>query len=288
MYSIDLEEIIDEFEKTSYYNVVSKPNNFLYTKLIIDATTITILFTPIEIYILNKFGWYSIGNMLILSALTFLILLLPAFILTSNKLIKSYIFEYNTKYGDSSTKPFKDFNKIRLNEFYKILFKKYQYIFSDNFFSIFVSYIETKEKQLSKDPENTNKMIALIGILAGLFASIVGGIIPLIVQKLDIKYLLLVIFVVISIIWLIYSIILQILNYQTKDKKLKKSLKELKFFLYQSKLRYDLELEKEKSYITTNDFNNSNENSSHNVNNSGDTKIFIKSKLHKLIDILFE
>lgn len=284
MNSIYLDEIIYEFENTSYYNIVSKPQKNLYKKIIVRAIIIMFLLTSIEIYILYKLGWYNIDNIMVLLALTSFIVFIPPIAWTSNKLNKKYIFEYNKKYSNRNNKPYTNFDEIRFNEFYKLMLKNYNYIFSDNIFNILISYIEAKEKQLSKDPEYSSKLLTLISILVGLLASIVGGIIPLIVQDLNTEYKLLLILIAIGAILLAYSFVSQIISFQTKKQKLKKSLKDVKVFLYNCKLRYDLENTQEISC----DINNTKESSYQTYTNKKNSKTLTKTKLHKIIDILFE
>lgn len=280
MNSFNLDEIINELEKTSYYNMVSIENNYLFKKIVIQTIIIMSLLIPIEIFLLLKFNLYSIDAIIILFVLTFCAVTIPPTYFTSKKLTRKYILEYNNNHATSYT----TFNEIRFNEFYKCMLKNYIFLFLDNIFNILIPYIESKEIQLSKDPEYSAKIMALISVLVGLFASIVGGIIPLLVQRLDIKYQLLVLFAAISIIWLIYSIIMKILTFQTKSKKMKKSLKDIKVFLYNSKLRYELEDQKDHSTnLRTTEKNSPRANT-----NKKEFINLTKTKLHKIIDILFE
>lgn len=284
MNSFDLDEIINEIEKTSYYNMVSMKNNYLFKKIVIQTIIIMSLLIPIEIFLLLKFNLYNIDAIMPLFALTFCVVLIPPTYFTTKKLTKNYILEYNNNHATSYT----TFNEIRFNEFYNCILKNYSLVFLDNIFNILIPYIEAKEKQLSKDPEYSSKIIALISVLVGLFASIVGGIIPLIVQKLDIKYQLLVLFIAVSIIWLIYSVIMKILTFQTKSKKMKKSLKDIKVFLYNSKLRYELEHQKESLNDSNAGLKNTKENSPEIFTSNENLKERVKTKSHKILDILFQ
>ncbi|NRT33999.1 hypothetical protein BJV38_003414 [Clostridium beijerinckii] len=253
---INLDEIIDQFEQTSYSNIVSKQNNYLFKKIILRSIAIMFLLIPAEICILVKLDLFNINYIITLLALIFLIIFIPQTRSTSNKLAQKYILDYNNSHSTS----YKTFDHIRCDEFYQCILTKYSFLFLDNIFNELISYIESKENQLSKDPEYSSNMIALISLLIGFFSSIVGGIIPLLIQSLNITFKLLIIWLTIGAILLIYSFVSQALSFKTKRKKLKKSLKDIKVFLYGCKLRYDLEYENGNLSKTNRQLNQSKEN----------------------------
>lgn len=280
----DLDKIIDEYEKTSYYNLVLKINGYSFKKFLLKSLIIFVISIPLIAPISIWFKLKGFDNMPLLLIPFFITLTLSN--LKFNKLTKKYIKEYSNAH--SLELELKSFSEIRFNEFYNIINNNFEQILLDKNFELLISYLESKEKRLFMDSEYSVKVTILISSIISCIAGIVSGIIPQLIENLQVVYKIIIIVFIVSIGILIYFFGSSLFTFPTKINTMKNTYKDLKSFLYKAKFRYNLEHQNENLINANNDFNESKENVRSSSAENNNFSIITKTKLHKIIDLIFD
>lgn len=274
----DLDSIIDYFKSTSSYYLIKKPNNLTVRYLIITSFILAFILT-IVIYFLN------IGlDIISLSIIDLLIsFFLSAFFLS--KMITKRTNEYIKNYTASYSLNLKKYDQVRFDIFYRFLLKNNINTLDDENFNLLITYIKNQEENLNGDPSYnakrtliTNSILAFIvsasSALTTKFITNSNQLIPFILGSS-------------IIIGSIYTFLTSIIDFPNKISDEKDSYKILKSFLYKAKFKYNLEYQNDTLENTNSNLNQTKNDSQISSEEKNNFSSITKTKLHKIIDILF-
>lgn len=173
--------------------------------------------------------------------------------------------------------------------FINIIHKLYFY---DINFNTLIPYIETKESKLQISPEYILRKTLLISFLISFLSALFSSIIPKFdISVIDKNSVISLSFIIISLIVIIFAYLFlsSAIKFKTKKEIERDKYKDLRSNLYKAKFRYHLEHLKENLPTANNNILPSSKGTTSQISNGNQKSGFIlKSKLHRIIDILFE
>ncbi|NRT33998.1 uncharacterized protein YneF (UPF0154 family) [Clostridium beijerinckii] len=277
----DLDSIIDYFKSTSSYYLIKKPNNITLKTLI--KYTIAVEIVLLIIVKLLNIDFLTLPLLIIASSIVSFFLSAFFLIRKINKKINNYIKDYNIMHSLN----LKKYDQVRLDIFYHYLLDNTGCL-SDENFNLLITYAKNQEDILNGDPSYNAKKTLLINSILAFIVSASSAL----TTKFITNNSQLIIFILTSsfIIGIIYTFFTSIIDFPNKMSDEKDTYKYLKSFLYKAKFRYNIEYPKEN--LNNTDTKASLKNSKENVANlsiyENNFKNSTKTKLHKVIDLLFE
>jgi hypothetical protein len=278
----DLDSIIDYFKSTSSYYLIKKPNNLTIKFWLRDF----LILTAILLVGTKYFNLYflDVSSFMIISIL--ILFFVSAYLFNRKILTKTndYIDNYNKLYSLD----LKTYTQVRFDNFYRFLVANNAHTLNDENFNILITYIKNQEEILTGDPSyNAKKALLTNSILAFIVSAS---------SALTTKFITnnnqLIPFILTSsfIIGIIYTFLTSIIDFPNKVSDEKDTYKYLRIFLYKAKYRYNLEHQKENlNKADACAGLKSLKESVPNINTyEKNIKNSAKTKLHKVIDILFE
>lgn len=276
----DLDSIIDYFKSTSSYYLIKEPNNLTIKFWIRDFFILTVM-----LVIVIKFLNLYFLDLTSLIAIAFLI----SFFISAyffNRRIKNKTKEYIDNHNKLYSLILKTYKQVRFDKFYHFLLNNNITTLSDENFNILITYIKNQEEILNGDPGYIAKKTLITNSILAFIVSASSAL----TTKFITNNSQLIPFILTSsfIIGLIYTFLTSIIDFPSKISDEKDSYKLLKTFLYKAKFRYNLEYQNENLSETNNELNQSKENIKISSSEKNDLSVIAKTKLHKIIDIIFQ
>ncbi|BCZ46975.1 hypothetical protein psyc5s11_30420 [Clostridium gelidum] len=275
----NLDSIVDYFKSTSSYYKIKKPNSITLKTLIIY----TLIGSSMLVIVIKLLNIKSLDLTSLICTSLVVSFILNAFFF--NRKINKKTNEYIATYNAIHSLDFNKYDQVRLDIFYNYLLNNNIGSLSDENFNLLITYVKNQEDILHGDPSYNSKKTLITNSILAFIVSASSALTTKFITNNNqlIPFILMSSFIIGS----IYTFLTSIIDFPNKISDEKDSYKALKTFLYKAKFRYNLEYQNENSENNNSNLNQSTKNLQNSSVEKENFSIIFKTKLHKIVDILF-